>query len=134
MDSFADESNWLSIYDQLTIGTIIDALTYRPIPPITIPNSLSHSFLRVAANNQNAKAWWQLGAWIQFCVDEPNPQVEVARAFARVNNAVIIQKPSFLTTYRIRAIVPYYFDEISLQIDGYTGTIADPSSPFILGL
>jgi len=120
---FSNEGNWISIYDQLTIGSIIDAFTYYPIPPIVLPNSLSYPFLRVAANNQNAKRWWQLGAWIEFCVDEPNPQVEVLRAFARVNRAVIIPKPSFLISYRIRAAIPYYFDEISLQIDGYTGSL-----------
>jgi hypothetical protein len=120
---FSDEANWEAVYDQLTIGSIIDALTYYPIPPIVLPNSLTYPFLRVTANNQNAKAWWQLGAWIEFCVDEPNPQVEVHRAFARVNRAVIIPKPSFLTSYRIRAVIPYYFDEISLQIDGFTGSL-----------
>lgn len=123
MTEFANEANWVGIYDQLTIGSIIDALTYYPIPPIVLPNSLSYPFLRVAANNQNAKSRWRLGAWIEFLVDEVNPQVEIARVLAPVNQAAIIPRPNFLDSYRLRAVIPYYFDEISLQIDGYTGTL-----------
>lgn len=123
---FADEANWVSIYDQLTIGSIIDALTYRPIPPIVLPNSLSYPFLRVAANNQNALSRWRLGAWVEFLVDEVNPQVEVLRILAPVNKAAIIPKPVFLGNYRVRFNIPYYFDEISLQVDGFIGTV--PSS------
>ena len=119
MPDFANEANWVSVYDQLTIGSIIDALTYYPIPPIVLPVSLSYPFLRVAANNQNAKPRWRLGAWIEFLVDEANPQVEISRFLAPVNTAAIIPKPNFLSSYRIRAVIPYYFDEISLQVDGY---------------
>lgn len=124
MTEFANEANWTPIYDQLTIGSIIDALTYRPIPPIVLPNSLSYPFLRVAANNQNAKSRWRLGAWIEFLVDEANPQVEIARVLAPVNQAAIIPRPNFLNSYRLRAVIPYYFDEISLRVDGFVGTVS----------
>ena len=134
MPDFANEANWVSVYDQLTYGSIIDSLTYYPIPPIVLPASLNYPFLRVAANNQNAKSRWRLGAWIEFMVDENNPQVEILRVLAPVNRAMIIPKPDFLSSYRLKAIVPYYFDEISLQIDGFIGTAANPSQPFILGL
>lgn len=123
---FANESNWVSVYDQLTIGSIIDALTYYPIPPIVLPNSLNYPFLRVAANNQNALSRWRLGAWLEFMVDENNPQVEIERILAPVNKAAIIPRPNFLDSYRVRFIIPYYFDEISLQVDGFIGTV--PSS------
>ncbi|NUN66354.1 hypothetical protein HCU40_16740 [Pseudanabaena biceps] len=121
MPDFANEANWLSIYDQVSVaqGVAGSPLVYVPIAPITLPNSLDYAYLRVAANYQDAKARWRLGAWIEFYVDEPNPAVEVARILAPVNKAAIIPKPVFLTTYKVRAVIPYYFQEISLQIDGY---------------
>ena len=134
MPDFANDANWVSVYDQLIYGSIIDSLTYYPIPPIVLPNSLNYPFLRVAANNQNALSRWRLGAWIEFMVDEVNPQVEIVRVLAPVNKATIIPKPNFLDSYRLKAIIPYYFDEISLQIEGFIGTAANPSQPFILGL
>lgn len=123
MLDLANEANWVSIYDQLTVaqGVSGSPLVYAPIPTITLPNSLSYPYLRVAANNQEAKSRWRLGAWIEFYVDEPNPDVEVARVLATVNKACIIPKPDFLPTYKIKAAIPYYFEEISLQIEGYTG-------------
>ena len=134
MPDFANNANWVSVYDRLTYRSIIDSLTYYPIPPIVLPNSLNYPFLRVAANNQNALSRWRLGAWIEFMVDEVNPQVEIVRVLAPVNKVMIIPKPNFLDSYRLKAIIPYYFDEISLQIEGFIGTATNPSQPFILGL
>lgn len=124
MLDLANEANWLSIYDQLTVaqGVAGSPLVYVPIAAIALPNSLSYPYLRVAANNQEAKSRWRLGAWIEFYVDEANPDVEVARVLAPVNKAAIIPKPDFLTTYKIKAVIPYYFEEISLQIEGYIGS------------
>lgn len=123
MPNFADEANWVGIYDQLTIGSIIDALTYRPIPPIVLSQSLSYPFIRVAANNQNAKDRWRLGAWLEVLVDETNPQVEISRTLCPVNKAAIFSRPEFLQSYRLRFVIPFYFDEISLQVDGYIGAL-----------
>lgn len=122
MPDFANDNNWIVLYDQLTIGSIIDAFTYQPIPPILLPNSLSYAFLRVTANNQNARAYWRLGAWIDFLVDDDLPQVEVARILAPVNKPCVISKPEILESYRLKATIPYYFDEISLRVEGYAVT------------
>lgn len=119
MPDFANDENWIVVYDQLTIGSIIDAFTYQPIPPILLPNPLEYAFLRVTANNQNARIYWRLGAWIDFLVDDDFPQVEVERILAPVNKPKIIYKPEILETYRLKATIPYYFDEISLRIEGY---------------
>lgn len=136
MDKFAVESNWTLIYDQITTaqGVADNPLFYRPINPITLPFSLQFPFIRVTANYEAAKSRWRLGAWIDFLVDEPNPEVETQRILAPVNKPIIMVKPAFLDSYKLRAIIPYYFEEISLRIDGFTGTIADPSAPFVLGL
>lgn len=124
MADFGNETNWQLIYDQITTaqGVADNPLAYHPILPITLPFSLPYPFLRVTANYESAKSWWRLGSWIEFLVDEPNPEVEALRILAPVNKPIIIPKPSFLASYKIRAVVPYYFEEISLKIDGYIGS------------
>ena len=136
MANFGDESNWYLIYDQITTAQGVDGnpLAYRPINPITLPFSLQYPFLRVTANYEAARSSWRLGAWIDFLVDESSPEVEILRSLAPVNNPIIIPKPSFLTSYKIRASIPYWFDEIALQIDGFTGTVDQSPTTYILGL
>lgn len=136
MANFGDEANWQLIYDQITYAQGVDGnpLAYRPILPITLPFSLQYPFIRVAANYENAKSSWRLGSWIEFLVDESNPEVEVLRVLAPVNKPIIIPKPSFLGSYKIRAIVPYYFEEISLKIDGFTGVIDQSPTTYLLGV
>ena len=67
---FASSINWAALYDSLTVGAV-----GIPIAPITLSNSLNYRFLRVAANNQNAKTSWKLGGYCFLMVDEPSPEV-----------------------------------------------------------
>jgi len=121
----ANTANWLILYDSIITaqGVAGSPLTYIPISPVTLSESANYPFLRVEADYQEARSWWRLGAWIEFLVNENNPDVEVGRILAPVNKAAIIPKPLFLDSYRIRATIPYYFEEISLRIEGYTGSL-----------
>jgi len=123
MADFVDGANWAILYDSLITaqGVAGSPLTYVPIAPVTLSEAANYSFLRVTANYEAAKMWWRLGAWIDFLVNENNPEVEAARVLAPVNTPIIIPKPAFLDSYRIRATIPYYFEEIDLRIEGYTG-------------
>ena len=114
---FASEANWLQLYDGLVMGA-----SGIPIAPITLPSSLNYRFLRVTANNQNAKASWRSGGYCFLMVDEPNPQVQVSRLYAPVNKPVILAVPDYLASYRVIFAPPKWFDEISLQVDVYTGS------------
>jgi hypothetical protein len=118
--NFADESKWVSIYDQLTIATVLSSTpkTYVPILPILIAGSFSYKYLRVAANNQNAKASWRYGGSLEFLVDN-NAGVEIARKSMACNKAIIVTAPDFVDSYKLEASFPFWFDEISLQIEGY---------------
>lgn len=116
--NFADESNWLSLYDNLTMGAV-----GTPIAPIVLASSLSYRFLRVTANNQNAKSSWRWGGYCFLMVDEPNPQVEVSRLYLSVNKPIILPVPDYLASYRFAFTPPKWFDEISLQVDGYIGAL-----------
>ena len=129
MIDFASDSNWLTLYDQLTFSVL-----GQPIPSVLLTSSYNYRFLRIAANNQNARSTWRLGAHIHLLVDEPNPQVEAFRSITPVNVAALLVIPDYLSSYRVRVVLPKWFDEISLQIEGFIGTAANPSQPFILGL
>ena len=129
MIDFASNSNWLMVYDQLTFSVL-----GQPIPSILLTSSYNYRFLRIAANNQNARSTWRLGAYIHLLVDEPNPQVQAFRSTTSVNAAALLVIPDYLSSYRVRIIPPKWFDEISLQVEGFIGTSANPSQPFILGL
>ena len=129
MIDFASDSNWLMVYDQLTFSVL-----GQPIPSILLTSSYNYRFLRIAANNQNARSTWRLGAYIHLLVDEPNPQVQAFRSNTPVNVAALLVIPDYLSSYRVRIIPPKWFDEISLQIEGFIGTATNPSQPFILGL
>lgn len=124
---FGNSANWLMIYDQVSTAQGVEGnpLAYRPILPILLSQAYSYPFLRVAANYEQARSWWRLGAWVEFLVDENIPDVEVARILAPVNKAAIIPKPVFLDSYRIQFTIPYYFEEISLQVEGYTGELPE---------
>jgi len=115
--NFADEANWLSLYDNLVMAVLTN-----PIPSITLPNSLNHRYLRIAANNQNALSTWSLGAYAYLMVDEISPQVQIGnRIFCDVNKPIIIPVPDWLSSYRLKIAPPKWFDEFSLQIEGYIG-------------
>jgi hypothetical protein len=119
MVDFADDANWLGLYGNLIMGVL-----GNPIAPITLASSLNHRFLRIAANNQNALATWSLGAYAYFLVDEDNPQVQAGtRIFCDVNRPIIVPVPDWLPSYRLRVKPPKWFDEISLQVEGYIGDL-----------
>lgn len=120
--NFAIDTNWQLVYDNLVsaLYTSRNPPVYVPIAPISLSFSLPYRFLRVAANNQNAKASWRYGGAIDLLVDDISG-VEVARRSLVCNKAIIIAAPDYLDRYRVRVSPPYWFDELSLQIDGYIG-------------
>lgn len=120
--NFADETKWQLIYDNLISAQYVSRApdVYNPIPPIALSFSLPYRFLRVSANNQNAKASWKYGGQLELLVDDIG-QARVKRESLVCNKAVIIAVPDYLERYRITVTPPYWFDEISLQVDGYTG-------------
>ena len=122
--NLVNNANWQLIYDNLIRATVIrqSPLQYAPIPPTSLGFSLPYRFLRIAANNQNAKATWRYGGNADLLVDEVDG-AEVVRRSLPVNKAVIISVPDYLDRYRLRFTFPYWFDEISLQVDGYTGSL-----------
>ena len=115
---FGVAANWVSLYDNFTAS-----LSGDPISPIILPNSVTSRFLRVAANNQDAKDSWRLGGYCLLMVDEPNPEVIVSRIYSPVNAPIILMIPDYLASYRVIFQPPKWFDEISLQIDGYIGQL-----------
>lgn len=122
---FGSSANWETVYDQFSSAQGVDGspLVYVPISRILLAEALGYPFLRVEANYEAAKDRWRLGAWAEFLVDEFSPDVEVSRILCPVNRAAIIAKPSFLDTYRLRFTIPYYFEEISLLVEGYIGEL-----------
>jgi hypothetical protein len=122
--NFVDNANWQLVHDNLVQAVYVSRNpdSYIPIPPMALSYSLAYRFLRVAANNQNAKGTWRYGGSIDFLTDEVSG-AEVMRRSLACNKAVIIAIPDYLERYRITVLPPYWFDEISLQVDGYTGSL-----------
>lgn len=118
--NFVNNANWQLIYDNLIEAVYVSRNpdVYNPIPPISLSFSLPYRFLRVAANNQNAKGTWRYGGVLNLLTDEVSG-AEVLRRSLACNKAVIIAVPDYLERYRISVSPPYWFDEISLQVDGY---------------
>jgi hypothetical protein len=121
--NFADNANWKLIYDNFIRAVVISSspLEYNPIPATDLSFSLKYRFLRVAVNNQNAKATWRFGGNLDLLVDDVGG-AEVSRKSLSVNKAVVIAVPDYLERYRVRVSFPYWFDEVSLQVDGYEGS------------
>lgn len=111
---FANPLYWIALYDSLTTGA-------DGVAPVTLPNALAYRFLRVTASNQNAKDTWRWGGYCILQVNESNPQVEVFRLFCPVNNPIILSVPDYLPSYRVMFEAPRWFDELDLQVDGYSG-------------
>lgn len=120
--NFVDNNNWKLVYDNLIAAQYVSRNpdVYNPIPPISLSFSLPYRFLRVAANNQNAKGTWRFGGNLDLSVDEVGG-AEVLRRALVCNKAIIVSVPEYLDRFRIRVSPPYWFDEISLQVDGYIG-------------
>ncbi|MFM7887722.1 MAG: hypothetical protein ACKPCM_13755, partial [Pseudanabaena sp.] len=68
------------------------------------------------------KATWRYGGYVDLLTDEVSG-AEVVRRSLACNKAVIIAVPEYLERYRITVAPPYWFDEISLQVDGYIGVL-----------
>lgn len=70
--NFVDNANWQLIYDNLITAIYVSQSpdVYNPIPPTSLNFSLPYRYLRVAANNQNAKATWRYGGALDLLVDE----------------------------------------------------------------
>jgi hypothetical protein len=120
--NFADDSKWSVVYDQLTTAIFVSRNpdVYNPIPAINLNGfALGFRYLRVTANNQNAKATWRYGGRLDFLVNESNASVEIASKSLGCNRPVIVVAPDFVDTYQIRVSVPYWFDEVALVVEGY---------------
>lgn len=119
---FTDSSKWQLVYDNLIQAVYVSRNpdVYNPILPISLSFSLSCRYLRVAANNQNAKARWRYGGALDLLTDEVGGS-EVLRHSLACNKAVIVAVPDYLERYRVTVSPPFWFDELSLQIDGYQG-------------
>ena len=122
--NFVDNNNWQLIYDNFIAAQYISRTppVYNPIAPISLTFSLPYRFLRVAANNQNAKSTWRFGGNLDLLTDEVDGAEVLRRALA-CNKAVIVAVPDYLERYRVRVSPPYWFDEVSLQVDGYVGLL-----------
>jgi len=118
--SFAVDANWQLIYDNLILATFLSRNpdSYIPIAPISLSFSLPYRFLRVAANNENARSTWRYAGNLDLLVDEVDG-ARVASLALAVNRAIIIKVPDYLDRYRLRFTFPTWFDEVSLQVDGY---------------
>lgn len=122
--NFADDNNWSLVYDNLIDAVYVSRTPdiYYPIPAINLTFSLPYRYLRVAANNQHAKSTWRFGGSLDLLVDDI-AGVEVLRRGLVCNKAIIVAIPDYLERYRIKITPPYWFDEISLQVDGYVGSL-----------
>jgi hypothetical protein len=122
--NFVDEANWQLVHDNLTEAVYVSRNpdSYYPIPPIALSYSLPYRFLRVSANNQNAKGTWRYGGSIDVLTDEVSG-AEVFRHSLICNKAIILSIPDYLERYRITVLPPYWFNEMSLQVDGYIGAL-----------
>ncbi|MBD2178405.1 hypothetical protein H6F42_15910 [Pseudanabaena sp. FACHB-1998] len=110
---FANDANWITVYQLTTSGDI---------PPLVVNQSLSYRFLRIIAENSEAKASWTLGGYLNFLTDEAiAPDLIGDRVFCDVNKAKIIQVPDWIGAYRLKFKPPVWFNELSLQVDGYIG-------------
>jgi hypothetical protein len=141
MHNFADDSDWSLVYDQRFQAVYLSRNPdqYIPISPLSLNGfALNFRYLKVVSENQNAKSTWDFGGMLTFLVNEPNASVEVLNSPLKCNRPVILSAPPILDSYQIRVKVPYWFDEVSLQIWGWTGDISLPPlgtiPPIIIGL
>ena len=123
MPNFVPAANWQLIHDNLVQAVYISRNpdSYLPIPPIALSYSLPYRYLRIAANNQNAKSSWKYAGQLEIMVDDIG-QCRASRESLVCNRAVIIAIPDFLDRYRLTVTPPYWFDELALVIEGYIGS------------
>lgn len=130
--SFDDPSLWTLRYLQ-SFTSANTGLYYPSIPAFDTP-VLTDANLRILITNSQARENWTYAGRVSQFVNAGGVNASVSSLSLRLNEPKVWQLPTEFSQYSLRVFLPRYFKQATISIFGYTGTIADPSSPFILGL
>lgn len=130
--SFDDPSLWSLRYLQSFTSANIGAF-YPPIPSFDTPN-LTDVNLRILITNSMASQNWTFAGRVSQFVNAGGVNSSVSNLSLKLDEPKIWQLAPEFSQYSLRFFLPRYFKQATVSIFGYTGTIADPSSPFLLGL
>lgn len=130
--SFDDPSLWplryLQSFSSANIG-----LYFPPIPAFDTP-ILTDANLRILITNSQASTNWTFAGRVSQFVDAGGVNSAVSNISLRLNEPKVWQLGTEFPQYSLRFFLPRYFKQATISIFGFTGTIADPSAPFVLGL
>lgn len=130
--SFNDPNLWSLRYLQSFSSANI-GLQFPPIPPFETP-ILNDANLRILITNSQASENWTYAGRVSQFVIAGGVNSAVSSLSLRLNEPKVWQLPKEFSQYSLRFFLPRYFKQATVSIFGYTGTIADPSAPFILSL
>lgn len=123
----SNSNNWVSVYQANFAAVPIQGVRnqFTPIPVIVIPNSFDSHTLAVGASSFQTKPTWHLGFWLSMNVQLPG--IGKAEAY---NKSIplglnIVRFPHISSTYTLRASIPRWHKEMSIEIWKYVGSEVD---------
>ena len=129
--NFFDSSQWELSYLQNFNSTQIQ-LTQFPIPSFTT-GELNSEVIKIKLTSNNGY-FRRFGAVLNHCVTLDNGEVNIVDRYSLflTDSRIITLQP--FSPYFLRIDPARTLEQLTVSIYQFTGTIADPSSPFVLSL
>lgn len=129
--SFTDPSLWQLLYLQSFAGDYFGTLQL-PIPTFDTP-LVSQSIVRVKVTTNPSRPSWESAGHLRQIVNTGNVQACVLKvALDLTEDRMLFLEP--ISPCILRFSLVKWLPQATISIFGYTGSTADPSSPFLLGL
>jgi len=115
--------NWQKTYDQLHNATKPTATSYIPIPSFVIGQLFSAHTLIIRTESSNAREWWWLGCRLQMTIEVSGTDFgsfTAERVACPLNQGKLIRFPRLTDYYRLKVEIPYWLDNLRIQIWAYT--------------
>lgn len=115
-------SAWTFIHSAELVAEQVDSRSYHPIPPLALPDSLNFSQVVARAQSASAKATWRVGCNLILSVPlELGEQIQNVQGHqfpVLLGRWQVLAVPQWLTDYRIAIEVPYWIQDLSIDLYG----------------
>lgn len=126
--------NWERIYHQKLEAQKIDNSTRKLINPLVLPVLAESRILVGATASDSALATWRHGGRltpILNCGGTDFAEADLPGYSLPCNGSRLIVLPQLASTYKLRFACPWWFDEITLSVYQYTGSVIEEPDAFL---
>lgn len=128
------EGNWERIYHQKLEAQKLTDSQRELINPVVLPILAESRILVAATASDSARSHWRYGGSltpILDCGGTDFGETNLSSYSLPCNGSRLIVLPQFASAYKLQFSCPWWFEEITLSVYQYTGTVTEEPIAFL---